>query len=299
MNVWDLLKSAAADFMADKALRLSAALAYYSVFSLAPLLIVAISIAGSIFGEDAARGAIKDQLAGALGPETAAAVQEMIKGASNSGNGTLMAIIGFGVLLVSASGVFAELKDAMNTVWNIEPATGGGILSLIKDRILSLTMVLVIGFLLLVSLVLSATIAAANHWISAVMPIPITAWYLLNFGVSLAVVTALFAMIFKVLPDANVRWSDVWTGAFLTSCLFSLGKFLLALYLGRPEAASTYGAAGALILILSWVYYSAAILLFGAEFTQVYAKAKGRRIVARGGAKIVADEKQGRDESAP
>ena len=223
----------------------------------------------------------------------------MIKGASNSGNGTLMAIIGFGVLLVSASGVFAELKDAMNTVWNIEPATGGGILSLIKDRILSLTMVLVIGFLLLVSLVLSATIAAANHWISAVMPIPITAWYLLNFGVSLAVVTALFAMIFKVLPDANVRWSDVWTGAFLTSCLFSLGKFLLALYLGRPEAASTYGAAGALILILSWVYYSAAILLFGAEFTQVYAKAKGQRIVARGGAKIVADEKQGRDESAP
>lgn len=278
MNVWVLLKSAAAGFMADKALRLSAALAYYSVFSFAPLLIVAIAIAGSIFGEEAARGAIKYELAGALGPQTAATVEEMIKGAGQANHGKVMAYVGFAVLLVSASGVFAQLKDALNTVWNITPAGKSGVVSFLKDRVLSLAMVMSIGFLLLVSLVLSATIAAAHHWIAVAMPIPEFAWRALNSTVSLAVITLLFAMIFKFLPDAAIRWRDVWTGAFLTSCLFSVGKFLLALYLGRPETASTYGAAGAVVLILMWVYYSSGILLFGAEFTQAYAKAKGRTI---------------------
>jgi membrane protein len=174
--------------------------------------------------------------------------------------------------------VFNELKEAMNTVWNIAPAKRRGVLKLICDRALSLTMVLVIGFLLLISLVLSAFLTAASSWIGSILPIPLIVWQLVNFSVSLAVVTLLFAMIFKILPEAHVRWSDVWVGAFLTSCLFSLGKFFLALYLGRPEAASTYGAAGALVLILTWVYYSANILLFGAEFTQVYAKARGREI---------------------
>jgi membrane protein len=254
MDALALLKSAAADFTADKAPRLSAALAYYSVFSLAPLLLVSISIAGAIFGDEAASGAIRNELTGALGAATAATVEEMIKGAGSSGKGTMMAMVGFGILLVSASGVFAALKDAMNTVWNIEPAPGGGVIHLAMDRMLSLVMVLVIGFLLLVSLVLSAVIAAASSWLQAILPVPWMVLHLVNFAVSLGVVTLLFAMIFKILPDAEVRWSDVWIGAFLTSCLFALGKSLLGLYLGRPEAASTYGAAGALILVLTWVY---------------------------------------------
>ena len=284
MNVLSLLKATASEWIEDNAMRLSAALAYYSVFSLAPLLIVAISIAGAVFGEDAARGAVEEQLAGAIGSEAALAVQEMINGASKSGNNTIMAIVGVGVLLVSASGVFAQLKDAMNTVWGIKIKPGRGVIAMVKDRFLSLAMVLVIGFLLLVSLVLSATIAAATSYLTVLMPVSPVIWQLVTFFVSLGVITLLFAMIFKVLPDANVQWRDVWTGALITSALFSIGKFLLALYLGRQEAASTYGAAGALILILSWVYYSANILLFGAEFTQVYARSKGRRIIPKSSA---------------
>lgn len=281
MNAITLLKTAGADFIADKAMRLSAALAYYSVFSLAPLLIVAISIAGAVFGEDAARGAVKGQLQGAVGDDAASAIQEMIKGVSREGNGPVMAVVGFVILLASASGVFAQLKDALNTVWNVDPPDGGGVISMAMDRILSLAMVLVIGFLLLVSLVLSAAITAASTWLQTKVPIPIFTLHLINFALSVGVVTLLFAMVFKILPDAKVRWSDVWTGAFLTALLFTLGKVLLALYLGRRGAASAYGAAGALVLILSWVYYSANILLFGAEVTQVYAKMKGRGIEFR------------------
>ena len=287
MNALQLLKTTASEWMSDKSMRLSAALAYYSVFSLAPLLIVAISIAGAIFGEDAARGAVREQLTGALGSEAALAVQEMISGASKSGNNAIMAVVGVVVLLISASGVFAQLKDAMNTVWQIELKPGRGIFAIARDRFLSLAMVLVIGFLLLISLVLSATLAAATSYLASILPIPGFMWILLSFVISISVVTLLFAMIFKILPDATVEWRDVWTGAFLTACLFSIGKLLLALYLGRQEAASTYGAAGALILILSWVYYSANILLFGAEFTQVYARSRGRQIEPKVGAKRI------------
>ena len=288
MKTLALIKAAAGEFMADNAMRLSAALAYYSVFSLAPLLIVAISIAGAAFGEEAARGAVQEQLTGAIGAQAALAVQEMINGARKSGNNSLMALVGVGVLLVSASGVFAQLKDAMNAVWGLETKPGRGIASLVRDRFLSLTMVLVIGFLLLVSLILSAVIAAATSYLTVLIPVPPVVWRLAAFLVSLGVVTLLFAMIFKILPDADVRWRDVWTGAFITSILFSIGKILLALYLGRQEAASTYGAAGALVLILSWVYYSANILLFGAEFTQVYARSRGRAISPAAGAVFIA-----------
>ena len=251
---------------------MSAALAYYSVFSLAPLLIVAISIAGAIFGGEAARGAIKEQLEGSIGPEAARAVQEMIEGASQSGDSKWMAMLGCGILLVSAAGVFSELKGALNVIWETEAPKGNGILNFLKDRGLSLAMVLVIGFLLLISLIISAALAAATTWLERVLVIPPVIWSLLNFFLSLGVITVLFAMIFKLLPDTPVRWRDVWTGALLTSALFSIGKTGLALYLGRPGAATTYGAAGALVLILLWVYYSANILLFGAEFTKVCAK---------------------------
>ena len=278
MITFSLLKETFKEFMEDKAMRLSAALAYYSVFSLAPLLIISISIAGAIFGEDAARGAIEYQLSGAIGSESALAVQEMIDSANKSGSNVLMTIVGFGILFVTASGVFAQLKDAMNTVWDLEQKPGLGIKGLVKGRLMALSMVLVIGFLLLVSLVLSTATAAMTDWLGNALPIPGFIFQALSFVISIAVVTLLFAMIFKILPDAEVQWQDVWSGALLTAALFSVGKLLLALYLGREGAASAYGAAGALILLLSWVYYSANILLLGAEFTQVYARRRGRRI---------------------
>ncbi len=284
MKFLQLLKATGSEWVDDRVMRLSAALAYYSVFSLAPLLIIAISIAGGIFGEEAAHGAIAGQLSGALGQEAAVAVQEMIAGAKTSGNNRLMAAVGSVVLLISASGVFAQLKDAMNTVWGIQAAPGRGIVNFLRSRFLSLAMVLVIGFLLLISLLLSAGVTGATSWLESLFAIPAFVWQIFSLLITLLVVTLLFAMIFKILPDAEIEWRDVWTGAFLTALLFALGKFLLALYLGRQDAASTYGAAGALILILTWVYYSANILLFGAEFTQVYAKKRGRRIEPSQGA---------------
>lgn len=273
-----LLKETVSEFMADKAMRLSAALAYYSVYSLAPLLIIAISIAGAIFGDDAARGAIEYQLTNAIGRDSAVAVQDMLTAVHLEGKSTVMTIVGIAVLLFAATGVFAQLKDAMNTIWGIKVKPGGGVKTFVRKRLLAFSLVLVIGFLLLVSLVLSAAVAAATKWLGDAMPMPGHVFGVLSFVISVGVVTLLFAMIFKILPDAEVRWKDVWIGAFITSILFSVGKLLLALYFGREGAASAYGAAGALILLLSWVYYSACILMLGAEFTQVYARRKGRQI---------------------
>ena len=273
-----LLKETVKEFLDDKAMRLSAALAYYSVFSLAPLLIIAISIAGMIFGEDAARGAIEAELTDSIGRKAASAVEDMVSNAYMEGGSWIMTLVGVVILLITASGVFAQLKDAMNTVWDIKVKPGGGVKGLVKARLLALSMVLVIGFLLLISLIASAASAAAIKWIGNALPIPGFIFQIVTFLISLGLVTVLFGMIFKILPDAEVEWRDVWSGAFITSVLFSIGKLLLGIYLGREGAASAYGAAGSLILLLSWVYYSANILLLGAEFTQVYARRRGRRI---------------------
>jgi membrane protein len=278
MRFFQMLKETFADWRADRATRLSAALAYYSVFSLAPLLIIAISIAGAVFGEEAARGAIQDQIAGAIGGEAASGLEEMIEGARESDAAGVMAIVGVVLLLVAASGVFGQLQDALNTIWEIETEASGGIWGFVKGRFLSMTMVLGTGFLLLVSLLLSAALTAATGALERFAPLPGFVWQIASILLSTGLITLLFAMIFKILPDARIEWNHVWVGAAMTAVLFTVGKFLLALYLGRREAASTYGAAGALVLLLTWVYYSSLILLFGAEFTQVYARSKGRRI---------------------
>jgi membrane protein len=282
MGFLGMLKAAVADWREDRATRLGAALAYYSVFSLAPLLIIAISIAGAFFGEEAARGAIQGQIAGAIGSDAAKGLEEMIEGARKSDAAGAMAFVGVVLLLVAASGVFGQLQDALNTIWEIDGKTAGGVWGFVKARFLSMTMVLGTGFLLLVSLLLSAGVTAATDALERLVPVPGFVWQIVSFLVSLGVVTILFAMIFKVLPDANVKWNHVWIGALMTAALFTVGKFLLALYLGRRDAASTYGAAGALVLVLMWVYYSSLILLFGAEFTQVYARSRGDRIEAAG-----------------
>src|ERR1043165_9220187 len=276
-----LFKQAFTEFGEDKAQRLGAALAYYTIFSLAPLLLIASASAGMVFGREAAQGQIFGQLRGVLGSQAAQAVQEMVKGAAKPKSGTIATVVGIVTLLFGAAGVFGQLKDALNTIWNVEPKTTGGIMAMIKDRFLSFAMVFGVGFLLLVSLVLDAAVAAAGKFVGDRLPGGEVLWQGVQLVMSLAVVTLLFALIFRFLPDVHPTWRDVWFGAIFTGVLFVLGTFALGLYLGKSAVGSSYGAAGSLVVLLLWVYYSAQILFFGAEFTQVYARTHGSMAEAK------------------
>lgn len=289
-TVWGLLKETISDWSEDKASRLAASLAYYTTFSIAPLLIIVIAIAGLVFGQEAVQGQIETQIQGLVGEDSAELIQEMIQGASNRTAGTIATIIGLATLLFGATGVFAQLQDALNTIWEVEPKPGRGLMGIVKARFTSFTMVLGIGFLLMVSLVISAGLAAVSELLQG--RLSDIAWLaqVISFIISFGVITLLFAMIYKLLPDVKIAWSDVWIGALVTALLFTLGKFLIGLYLGHSEVASSYGAAGALIVILLWVYYSAQILFFGAEFTQVYARRFGSRIMPAENAVPVTEE---------
>jgi membrane protein len=278
-ELWRLLTAAASKWSEDKAPRLGAALAYYTVFSLAPLLVIIIGIAGLVFSQKAAEGAIVEQISGLVGEQSAAAIQAMLAKAHTPSSGALATIVGIATLLLGASGLFGQLQDALNTIWGVEPKPGRGVLGMLKDRFLSFVAILGTAFLLLVSLVLSALLAAAGRAFNALLPAPETVLHIANFLLSFGVIMALFAMMFKVLPDVKIAWRDVWLGAGVTSLLFTVGKYALALYLGKSDMGSAYGAAGSLVIILVWVYYSAQILLFGAEFTAVYANEYGSRIV--------------------
>jgi membrane protein len=273
-----VLKQAAFEWSEDQAPALGAALAYYSVFSLAPLLIISIAIAGLVFGREAAQGQIFDQLRGLLGDASGKAMQDMVQNASAKPATSMVAtLIGTVTLLFGASGVFGQLQASLNAIWRVEPKPGRGILGIIQDRILSFGFILAVGFLLLISLILTAAIAFVGQWFGGIVPGIEMFIQTLNAVLSLAVITLLFAMIFKFLPDARIAWHDVWIGALITSALFTVGTFPLGLYLGKSGVASSYGAAGSLIVLL-WVYYSAQILLFGAEFTQVYANRSGSHV---------------------
>lgn len=276
-SFFSLLKEAFADWLDDKAPRLGAALSFYTIFSIAPLLLIAIGIAGLVFGAEAARGEIVGTIGGLVGEEGARAIEEMVENAGKERQGLIATIIGFVTLLFGAAGVFGQLKDALNTIWEVEPRKGGGLGGFIKDRFLSFTMVLGVGFLLLVSLLMSAALGAMGSFLSARLPGGEALWNVVNLVVSFAVITFLFAVMFKYLPDIRIEWRDVWIGAAFTSALFVLGKFAIGLYLGKSSASSVFGAAGSLVVILIWIYYSAQILFFGAEFTQVYAKSHGSR----------------------
>lgn len=278
-TLWHLIKEAAADWSHDRAPRLGAALAYYTVFSLVPFLVVVIALIGLVLGQEAAQSAILSHIATLVGDQSAAAIKDMIQRADQPSTGLVATGLAVVTLLFGASGVFGQLQDALNTVWGVEPKEGRGVWGFIKDRFLSFVAVLGTGFLLLVSLILSSALAAFGKWFSGLLPLPEALLHLFNFVLSFVVVTGLFALIFKVLPDARVAWRDVWVGALLTAALFTIGKYALGLYLGKSNVASAYGAAGSLVLILLWVYYSAQILLYGAEFTQVYANRLGERIV--------------------
>jgi membrane protein len=278
-EIFAMLKKAASAWMEDQAPTLGAALAYYTVFSLAPLLIIAIAIAGLFFGREAAQGQIFDQLRGLLGEASGKAMEDMVQNANaKPATGLVATLIGFVTLLFGASGVFGQLQTSLNAIWRVQPKPGRGVLGIVRDRFLSFGFILVVGFLLLVSLFLTALIAFVGQWFGGMAPGMETLAQILNSVLSLAVITLLFAMIFKFLPDAKIAWRDVWIGALITAALFTAGKFALGLYLGKSGVASSYGAAGSLIVLLLWVYYSAQILFFGAEFTQVYANRFGSHV---------------------
>ncbi len=278
-----LVKQTISEAGDDKIPRLAASLAYYTLLSLSPLLVLAVSVAGLVFGEEAARGQIAHQLQQVFGAEAGEAIQSMVANAKQPGSGILGGIVGIVVLLFGASGVFGELQDSLNTIWEVAPRPGRGIWGIVKDRFFSFTMVVGVAFLLLVSLIVSAALAALGEWVSGVAGTE-WIWQIVNFVVSLALITLLFALLFKVTPDVELRWRDVWLGALVTAALFTLGKFLIGLYVGKAGVGSTYGAAGSLVVLVVWVFYSAHILFIGAEFTQVHTRAMGAPVEPKRGA---------------
>jgi membrane protein len=282
-----LLKDSVSAWSEDKASRLAAALSYYTVFSIAPLLVIVIGVAGLVLGEEAVRGELVAQIGDAIGRETAEFIETLIANASEPSSGIIATVVGVVTLLLGASGVFGQLQGALDTIWDVEPAPGRGILGTIKDRFLGFAMVLGIGFLLMVALVASTAVGAASNFLGEQLPIPAGWLSLLDFALSFAVITVLFALIFKILPRVTIAWHDVWLGAAVTSVLFNVGKLLIGWYLGTSGAGSTFGAAGSLIVLLLWVYYSAQIFLLGAEFTKVYANRFGSHLMPEEGAVAV------------
>ncbi|TDU69319.1 membrane protein [Prosthecobacter fusiformis] len=282
-----LLRATLESWVEDKALRLSAAVAYYSIFSIAPLLILSISLAGVVFGEEAVKGHLQSQLINYVGEPAATAVQSMVKSAARAEQGFIATVLGFVTLLLGATGVFGQLKDALNTIWEVRVKPGKAWLQWLRERVVSFGMVLVIGFLLLTSLLLTTAMAGLHEYLETVYPVPGFFWTGVSLLTSFGFVTVLFAFIFKVLPDAIIAWRDVWAGAIFTSALFEIGKLGLSLYLGRESTVSSYGAAGAVVLLLLWVYYNACILFLGAEFTQIYTLHTGRRIRPAPGAELI------------
>lgn len=262
----------------DDVTSLSAAIAYYTIFSLPPLLVVIVGLAGAVFGVDRVQEALVGQVGDLVGPEGAGAIRTMIENASTLGSGIGGKIMGLAALLFGATGAFGQLQKALNRAWEVdEAASGGGIMAVIVKRVLSFGMVLTIAFLLLVSLAISAVLSAVGDVAGGALPGGISGVVLdiANVVISLGVIALLFALMFRYLPDAEVRWRDVWVGAFVTAALFTLGKFLIGLYLGRADPGGAFGAAGSLALILVWIYYSALIVLVGAEFTQAWAERVG------------------------
>ena len=265
-----LFKETFAVWSKSKTPRLGASLAYYTIFAIAPLFLLILSLAGFLFGQEAARKELFGQVAGLVGAQGRQAIQSIVAAANQPRAGTWATIAAVVTFTMGATAVFVELQDALNTIWEAKRKAGSGLRHFIKDRLLSFAMVLGIGFLFLVSLILNACLAGVGRYASSFLPEHRLAMAVLNFLLSLGVITVLFAMIFKVLPDVSIPWRNVWIGAFVTALLFNLGKSLIGLYLGRSSTVSVFGAAGSLVVLLLWVYYSAQILFFGAEFTRVY-----------------------------
>jgi membrane protein len=272
-----LLRQAGAAWFADNAPRIGAALAFYTLFSLAPVLIVAVSVAGFVFGEKAAQGEIVRQFQGLMGTQGATAIETIIQSTNRPALGVFATTLGLLAILVGASGAFNELQDALNMIWKVDSRTRSFWTIISRQRLFSLGLVVATGFLLLTSLVVTAALSAAERFVSNVLPISAILLESINFVFSFGVITILFVFILKFIPDASIAWRDVWMGAAVTSLLFTIGKVAIGFYLGHSALTSAYGAAASLVIFLIWIYYSAQILLFGAELTHVYALNYGSR----------------------
>ena len=283
-NLWlkgtvSLMKDTFSNFSEYKVPKLSASLAYYTVFSIGPLLIVIISLCGLFLGREAVEGSIYAQLEGFVGDDAAKQIQDIIKNASVSGKGTVAAIIGIVTLLIGATSVFGEIQDSINSIWGLKPKPKTGMMRLVMSRLLSFGIIASLGFLLLVSLGVTAAVEAVGNRLKDAFPdVAVVVFYVINLVLTLGITSLLFAVIFKVLPDAKIKWRDVWAGAIVTSVLFMLGKFGISFYISKSNVGSTYGAAGSLVILLIWIYYSSIILYFGAVFTKAYAMKYGSEI---------------------
>lgn len=278
-GIWGVVKDTGNGFIDDKLMRLAGSLAYFTVFSLGPLLVVIISFCGIFLEREAIEGKIYSILYDFVGQDTAAQLQEIVRNASVGDKSIAAAIIGIVTLLIGATTVFAEIQDSINSIWGLKPKPKHGFLKLILNRLLSFSLVVSLGFLLLVSLSVTAIIESINNRLQAHFPdVTVYVFYILNLLLTLGTSTLIFAVIFKVLPDAKVKWKDVITGAFVTAILFLAGKFLISFYISQTNIGSTYGAAGSLVVILAWIYYSSLILYIGAAFTKSYAVKYGAAI---------------------
>lgn len=278
-NIWQMLKQTGIEFFKDDPLGYSASIAFYTIFSMPAILIIAVTIAGSAYEQQDVQGSLMEQIETLIGPQSAEEVENILKNAESTTSSTIAKIIGIGTLIFSATTVFVSLQNGLNKIWGIRPKPERGVVKFIFNRLLSLAMVISIGFLLLVSLLVDTLVVVFRNIVSEILS-GMTYYFVAAFNIafSLLVITLVFAMIYKVLPDARIRWRTVWVGAFVTTLLFSLGKYLIGFYLGNSSVGSAYGAAGSLVLLLIWVYYSSVLVLFGAEFTYVYSKARGYQI---------------------
>lgn len=277
---WETLKYAGSEFMNDKALKMSASLSYYTIFSLAPMLIIIISVCSIFFGKDAVQGQVFYQIRSMVGNNAASQIQEILKNSELSNQSGVALIVGIGTLLIGATGVFGEIQDSINAIWSLKVKPRKGWLKLIINRLLSFSMIISIGFLLLVSLMVNTLLDIFNARLQSFFPdVMVSLFYVLNMLLVFLVITCLFTLIFKVLPDGRLRWKDAIIGAGFTAVLFMIGKLLITLYLSQTQVVSAYGSAGSIVLVLLWVNYSSAILFFGAEFTKAYTIFFGQKII--------------------
>lgn len=278
-ELWTILKDSFNGFISDNAMRLSASLSYYTLFSLAPMLLIIISLGGIFFGREAVQGQVYGQINGLIGSDAAKQIQEIIKNAQTSGQSVWAAVVGVVTLLIGATGTFAEIQDAINVIWGLKPKPKNGITKYLMTRFLSFSLIISLGFLLLVSLVVNAVLNTFSQKAELLFSdATIYIFWVINLFVVWAVIALLFTVIFKVLPDGKIKWKDAFAGAAFTSLLFMIGKYAIGLYLGNSSVGTTFGAAGSVVIILLWVYYSALILYFGAEFTKSYTNFYGRSI---------------------
>ena len=279
-DYWPILKESASEFVEDNCVKLAAALSYYTVFSLAPMLLVIISVASIFLGREAIQGELFGQIQGLVGQSAAAQLQEIIKNAELSNKSGLAAALGIGTLIVGATTLFAEMQDSINFIWSIKAKPKRGWLKLLKTRLISFSLILSLGFLLIVSLGINALVDLLSSRLEAIFSeVSVVLFYIINQAIVLGIITLLFAVIFKVLPDGVLRWKECLIGAGFTAFLFLIGKFLISFYLGQSDLGATYGASASIVILLSWVYYSSIILYFGAEFTKVYARFDGSGII--------------------